>query len=294
MKRWVVFTLLAVVFYGCEKTISFDLDKAEPVLVVDGSIENGQAPIIILSSSFNYFSELTSDLLEKSFIHGAVIKLSNGSRTHQLKEYFLTNDSSNKIYYYTIDSSNLATAIIGEFGKQYTLDINVGGKAYHAVTTIPMLAKKIDSLWWKLSPNNPDTSLVVLSGRTTDPPGLGNYIRYYTKVDDGPFLPGLNSVYDDQIIDGTTYTIEIEKGIDRNEELDPDTYSFFSKGDTATVKLCNIDKVTYEFWRTMEYSYSSIGNPFSSPTKVSGNISGGALGYFGGYAAQYKTLVIPK
>ena len=294
MKRWVVFTLLAVVFYGCEKTISFDLDKAEPVLVVDGSIENGQAPIIILSSSFNYFSELTSDLLEKSFIHGAVIKLSNGSRTHQLKEYFLTNDSSNKIYYYTIDSSILATAIIGEFGKQYSLDINVGGKAYHAVTTIPMLAKKIDSLWWKLSPNNPDTSLVVLSGRTTDPPGLGNYIRYYTKVDDGPFLPGLNSVYDDQIIDGTTYTIEIEKGIDRNEELDPDTYSFFSKGDTATMKFCNIDKATYEFWRTMEYSYSSIGNPFSSPTKVSGNISGGALGYFGGYAAQYKTLVIPK
>jgi hypothetical protein len=44
----------------------------------------------------------------------------------------------------------------------------------------------------------------------------------------------------------------------------------------------------------MEYSYSSIGNPFSSPTKVLGNISGGALGYFGAYAADYKTITIPK
>jgi hypothetical protein len=44
----------------------------------------------------------------------------------------------------------------------------------------------------------------------------------------------------------------------------------------------------------MEYNYQSIGNPFSSPTKTLGNISNNGLGYFGGYAAQYVTLMIPK
>jgi hypothetical protein len=44
----------------------------------------------------------------------------------------------------------------------------------------------------------------------------------------------------------------------------------------------------------MEYSYSAIGNPFSTPIKVLGNISNGALGYFGGYGSQYHTLIIPK
>ena len=58
--------------------------------------------------------------------------------------------------------------------------------------------------------------------------------------------------------------------------------------------MTNIDKVCFDFWRTIEYSYSSIGNPFSSPTKVLSNISGGALGYFGGYAVQYKSINIPK
>jgi hypothetical protein len=131
-------------------------------------------------------------------------------------------------------------------------------------------------------------------GKIKDPPGFGNYIRFYTQTGPGPFYPGLNSVFDDQIIDGTTYDIEIEKGIDRNTKIDFDNYSFFNRGDTVTVKFCNIDKAAFDFWRTMEYSYSSIGNPFSSPTKVTGNIQGGALGYFGGYAVQYKTLVIPR
>jgi hypothetical protein len=63
-------------------------------------------------------------------------------------------------------------------------------------------------------------------------------------------------------------------------------------GDSATIKLCNIDKASYEFWRTFEYTARSIGNPFSSPTSVIGNISNGALGYFGGYAVQYKSIII--
>ena len=61
-----------------------------------------------------------------------------------------------------------------------------------------------------------------------------------------------------------------------------------------TAKLANIDKATFDFWRTMEYNYQSIGNPFSSPTVVLSNVSNNALGYFGGYAAQYKSVKIPK
>ena len=66
------------------------------------------------------------------------------------------------------------------------------------------------------------------------------------------------------------------------------TYSYFGRGDIMSVKFCNIDKAVFDFWRTMEYSYASIGNPFSSPTKVIGNISNGALGYFGGYCGAIR------
>lgn len=294
MKKLTGILLFAILLASCEKTINFSPANADPLVVVEASIENGQPPVVILTKSLNYFSQLSPELLTTSFINGADIQVSNGTLTHTLKEYAVPAGNGYTLYYYSIDSASLATAFTGAFGSSYSLNIKTGGKEYTASTTIPLLTKVIDSLWWKKAPDNPDTGKVEVMARVTDPPGFGNYIRYYTQRDNELFYPGLNSVYDDQIVDGKTYDVQVEKGVNRNEDIDFEEYSFFDRGDSVTVKFCNIDKATFNFWRTMEYSYSSIGNPFSSPTKVLGNISGGALGYFGGYACQYKSIVIPQ
>jgi hypothetical protein len=190
-----------------------------------------------------------------------------------------------------VDSTNLSTAFKGELDKSYSLQIIQDGKEYKAVTKIPKLNKRLDSIWWKPRPG--DTSEVSVLIRATDPSGFGDYVRYWTKTNRQPFLPGFTSVYDDFIIDGTTYELEVEPGFDRNSGSTTDNRAF-KKGDTVMLKLSGIDKATYDFWRTMEFTYASVGNPFSSPIKVTTNISGGALGYFGGYASQYKTIIIPR
>jgi hypothetical protein len=290
----VVIILMLTFISSCEKTVTFDLNEQEQVTVVDASIEDGRPPMVILSKSFGYFSRISPDILLNSFIHGAEVTISDGSRSERLKEYSYTIVDTNKVYYYSADSSSANGLFRGALNKAYSLEIKVGGKTFTANTTIPALAKKLDSLWWKKPPFTTDTTKAVLMTRVTDPPGLGNYIRYFTRVNNGPFLPGMTSAYDDQIIDGKTYEIEVERGVDRNADIDPEEYAFFKRGDAVTVKFTNIDRATFDFWRTMEYSYSSIGNPFSSPTKVLGNIRGGALGYFGGYAVQYVSLQIPK
>jgi len=295
MKCFGTACLLLILISACEKAINFNLDKSDSQLVVDASIENSKAPIVFLSKSLDYFSEITPDILSASFVHGAKVTISNDSTSAILKEYAVPSDSIGYVvYYYSIDSSLGPNAFLGAFGEHYSLSITVNAQQYTAETTIPVLTKKIDSLWWIPAPNNPDTTKVVVKARVTDPPGLGNYIRYFTNIDGGPFFPGLNSVFDDQIVDGTTYDIDVDKGVNRNQSIDLENYAFFYRGDTAGVRFCNIDKATFDFWRTMEYNYQSIGNPFSSPTKVLGNISNGALGYFGGYAAQYVYLIIPK
>lgn len=278
---------------SCEKAISFTPKEGTESLVVEATIENGKPPVVILTRSLQYFGRISPELLMNSFVHRAEISISNGDKTHVLKEYMEDFGAGYRIYRYSNDTT-LSTAFLGELGKQYSLKILVDGREYTANTTIPLLTKTLDTLWWKKAPDNPDTTKVVLMTRTTDPPGYGNYIRYFTKTNTEPFFPGLNSVADDQVIDGKTYEIQIDRGVDRNSEIDFEEFPFFYRGDQVTVKLCNIDKATYNFFRTLEFSYSSIGNPFSSPTKVLGNISGGALGYFGGYAAQYISLEIPK
>lgn len=286
--------LLLALLSSCEKAINFKPHDAAAAVVVEASIENSKYPTVILSHSQNYFSSISPGQLDSSFIHGADVSISNGTITDQLKEYTIPASNGYTLSYYTVDSTNPASIFKGEFGKSYSLQIKTGGKTYTATTTIPLLKRVIDSLWWIKAPNNPDSNKVVLMGRFTDPKGYGNYIRYYTSTNGGPFFPGLNSVFDDQIIDGTTYDVQIEKGVDRNQKIDMENYSYFFKGDTATVKLADIDKATFDFWRTMEYNYQSIGNPFSTPTTVLSNINGGGLGYFGGYAAQYISLIIPK
>jgi hypothetical protein len=277
---------------GCEKKVDFRLHDQPDKLVVEGIIENDQPPIVILSKSVSYFSKISADILNNSFVHGAEVFVSNGSLTHKLKEYSRSLGNNISLYYYSVDSSNLSTAFVGQLNHQYSLKIVFGGKEYTATTTIPDLTKKIDSVWWKKPPVTSDSTKVIVMVRATDPPGFGDYIRYYTKTNKEPFYPPVNSTFDDYFIDGTTYELQVDKGVDRNLSVDFDE-NFFRRGDTVGLKLSNIDKATYDFWRTMEFSYASLGDPFSSPTKVLSNIKGDALGYFGGYASQYRTIIIP-
>ncbi len=275
---------------SCEKDIIIKLDPSQTKLVVDATIENGQAPVVFLSKSLDFFSKINPEVLAASLVRNARIKIGDG-----ISEVILTEDSivrnTSKVYFYTTSGS--ALFFRGKANTKYTITIEVLGEFYTATTSIPEITRRIDSLWWEKIPFAEDTNDVRVMFKGTDRVGLGDFIRYFTKRGQEPFLPGINSVFDDQIIDGSTYTVQIDKGFDKNLEF-ADSLSNFKRGDTVTIKLCNIDKGTYDFWRTYEFSFQSIGNPFSSPTRISGNISNDALGYFGGYGAQYRTVIIPK
>ena len=291
MKQLILLTVLSILFLSCEKNIDFDLKYAEPVLVVDAQIENGQPPTVALSKSLSFFSAISIDLLANSFVHNAEVTMSNGTLTHRLKEYNVPVGNGYSIYYYGIDSTNLPTAFVGEFNKQYNLTIKVDGQVYTSKTTIPALTKIFDSLWIKPPPANVDTSKRVLMVRVIDPPGLGNYVRYYTKKNSERFLPGFNSVFNDEVVDGTTYQGQVDQGVDRNLPAPTGDEKFFTRGDTISFKLSNIDKASFNFWNTWEFNQQSIGNPFSQPGKVIGNISNGALGAFCGYASKVATII---
>ncbi len=293
-RMFVIITLLFSLS-ACEKKIDFKLKNATELLTVDASIGNGEDPVVILSKSLNYFSKVSASVLSQSIIKDAEVFITQGSKTHKLRRYDISLPGNIPFSFYSSDTANPATIIQGELGKQYGLKILWKGQEYSATTTIPQLKKKIDSLWWVKAPNMPDTSTrVVARAKITDPPGFGDYIRYFTSVNNGAFLPGFNSVFDDLLVNGTTYTVDIDRGVDRNAEFNQEDYGFFRKGDTVTVKLSNIDKATFNFWRTLEFSLQSTGNPFASPTKIIGNISNGALGYFGGYGNQFRSIIIPK
>lgn len=292
-------SILAVVcclsFWACEKVIDLVPESQDPKIVVDGSIETGQPPVVFVTESLNFFKTLTPDLLSTIFARNARITVSDGTRSVTLREYAIPSGIAGRfVFVYSTDTALPAAQMTGVAGRRYTLSIDFEGKNYTAVTTIPRLDKKFDSLWWQPAPRNPDTNRVNVFARISDPPGLGNYIRYFTSRNDSAFLPGINSVFDDNIVDGITYNIQVFRGQSRNAELDVNEFGFFRRGDRVRVKLTNIDKATYDFWRTWEQNQQNTGNPFGVPIKVLSNISNNALGIWAGYATQVDSLVIPR
>lgn len=289
MRRWSL-AVLSFIVMSCEKNINFKLDAAEPLLVVDAQIENEKEPTVVLTKSLSYFGKISPDILASTFVHNAEVFMSNGVVTHKLKEYPVSLAPGFTAFYYSLDPSDPATAFVGQVNRRYNLRIVSENKEYSSTILIPGFNALLDSVWTKPAPQNPDSNKRILIIRGTDPPGRGNYVRYFTKVNSDPFLPGENSVFDDQVIDGTTFEVQLFRGIDRNDPPSADN-NFFNKGDTITMKFCNIEKPAYAFWSTWEFAFQGIGNPFAQPNKVIGNISNGALGVFSGYAARYKTII---
>jgi len=296
---WQIGTLLAAGFMisspGCEKNIHIQVASPAQELVVEGYIESYQQPVVVLTHSLSYFSRLDTSVLSSLFVHDAQIWVTDEQLHDSILLEEKAHDTTGGMLFYDYRPPQ-GGHLVGLPGHAYDLHIQVNGKQYFARTTIPSTGIEIDSLYYLLvkpTREHPDTDRVVLFGRFYDPPQLGNYARYFTKVNSEPFYPGYRSVADDEVVNGTVFDFQLDRGVDKNQPIDPATYGTFRLGDTITVKFCDIDKATYDFWRTWEYAFTTNGNPFSVPIQILGNVPG-ALGYWGGYRVMYKSIYIPK
>ena len=70
---------------SCEKGVTFDLEESTPKIVVEGTIETNEPPIIILTRSQNFFAQITPDILANSFVRNADVYVSNGTLAHNLQ-----------------------------------------------------------------------------------------------------------------------------------------------------------------------------------------------------------------
>ncbi len=186
----IILLFLVLFITGCEKNISFKITQEAPKLVVEATIENNQAPLVYLSNSMDYFSSINPQILANSFVHNADVYISNGTLTHKLKEYTIPLAPGYSVYYYSIDSANLATAFPGQLNTHYSLRVISGGKEYDAETDIPRITRRIDSLYWQQAPAGNDSNKVFLMLKAYDPPGFGDYVRYFTKRNREQFFPG--------------------------------------------------------------------------------------------------------
>lgn len=269
-----------IMLNSCEKELSLNLPDNSGQLVVEGWIEQGKNPQILLSLSAPYFSTIDSSNIRNYAVLGAKVTVTSGSQVE-----ILTLKPSTAYfppYYY------FGTELTGKLNSTYKLLIENQGENYYASTTIPNLVIP-DSVWFeKLNPNDTSGLLWV---KFTDDPQTSNYYRMLTKRlgKDKHFVPTLTSVFNDQLFNGEQISISLYRGESNILELGKD--HSFSVGDTIVLKFSSIDKNSYDFWHTIQENRISSANPFAaSEIKVISNIHDG-LGSWCGYAAVYDTII---
>lgn len=302
-----------LLFSSCQKTITVEIPPAKEKIVVDGRIEAGISPYVILTHNMPYFGNTDLTSIEKLFIHNAVIKVSDGTNTATLTEYcsksipdsllpivaaFTGVDSTflrnfNYCIYTTFDPS-----MMGVTGKTYNLTVDVDGKTLTSSTKI-LPAIPLDTLWCKYEKTNvAGDSLGFIWGHLTDPVSESNAYRWLAmrQGKDFSFVPPPGAAFDDKFINGQSFDFAYNRGKVQNSTAPDDQNEesgYFKRGDTVVVKFCTIERAAYNFFRQVDELTYNQGNPFASPSSVPTNLypSADALGLWCAYGVATHTVI---
>jgi len=293
-KTIAILTVLTTLLVSCTKEINVNIPDAETKVVVQGVIENGEHPYVILTRSASYFAPI-QEWLDSIFILDATVIISDGSTTDTAMME-VDNNVMAPLPYFVYRSH----AITGEVGKTYSLKVIALGKTITASTTIPNPVP-LDSLWFEIDPGSHSDSLGFVWARLNDPPELGNYYAWFSKVlgQDARFLAPGGYTFDDKFFNGQSIPFPYQRPRDPVNPPPDDPNAppswYFITGDTVAIKFCTMDYYHYEYLDRLEALQDGGDNPFGTPAVLPTNLSDGALGYWGGFACTYDTVVcIPQ
>lgn len=308
---------LTALLSACEKEITVELPGMEPRIVVEGTIEPGQPPIVILTRTQGYFEALGPAALANMFVRNAVVTVDHGDGPIQLDQICTGSLTPEQQVLFSeltgMDPALLAAAdiciyssaspaLFGEVGRTYDLRVEADGQVLTSTTTIPTPVA-LDSVWFKLALERPgDDTLGYAWARLTDPDTLGNCYRWMARrisrgpdgrAEDPPFISPLGNTFQDKYMNGLTVDMDFIRGRQFFNDQPEDSLSeagFYKVGDTIAVKFVSIGFNEHEFYTSYDENVGSAGDLFSTPVNARTNIQGG-LGIWAGWGVYADTII---
>ncbi|WP_242499218.1 DUF4249 domain-containing protein [Flavobacterium sp. 140616W15] len=283
MKKYILF-LLMIVVWSCNDDIFSDGIKLESKLAVEGWIEEGDGPQVILSRTIPINDVVDSTNVLNHVIRSAKITVSDGETTEVLRVK-KDNDRIPPFIYF-------GSEIIGKAGKTYTLKIEYLNRIVEATTSIPNTVPIASAIYEKK--NVADTTGYIFI-KFDDPVNEKNYYQIATKVDkkEPIFVPAFYGNLDDDNFDSHSVSMQVNRGrlFFPKSKFTP----YFTDGDLIFVKLRTMNKEVFNFWNSWQNEIVNSKNPiYPSNTSLKSNIKGG-VGIWAGYGqstVQVKT--VPK
>ena len=265
MKRLSLIFLSVLLLAGCERAEQ----PGESQLVVEGWIESGGHPVVMVSESIGIATGLAIDAREMMdhVAKWAKVSVSDGTET-----VVLTGMSDSQYFPPYIFTSSKVT---GEVGKTYELTVEYKDYSARARTTIPEPVP-LDSAYVE----SVSDSLCSVVCTFTDPAPKGNCYKVFTKTEgkDSHYHPSALATVSDDNLDGPTkmFLYSTQRLMDYvdmpNMKLD----------ETLWIKLCTMDRGSFEYWNNFEIMLASNAFGTFFENSLDSNMQG-ALGYWAGY-----------
>ena len=257
-----------------------DLNQNTPQLVVEGYIDDGGFPVVMITTSLAITNETQRlDSLASHLLRWATVSVSDGEN-----EVLLTgkiDESYFPPYIYT------TSRMRGQQGKTYKLKVKYGEYKAEATTTIPLCAQ-IDTV---IVTQTEVDSLCQITLGFNDNPESKDYYKVFVKkgMRSKQWISSFLGVVNDDVLNGYA-----EIAVNQGQFL-PDTVAFtpfFCYDDTVAVKFARIDEEAYRFWNDYENYISLSRNPmFPLTQNLRSNIKGGMGCWYGcGATIQYLPL----
>lgn len=279
-KRYLQYLLLLpFLLNGCVD--ESDINDFEYKLAVEGWIEEGSIPYVILTQSNPLISTIDTASVENMVIRWAKVSVSDGEQTEVLSGRVDKNYFPPFIY--------RGGKMIGKSGKTYTLKVEYSGRTWTAETYIPA-AVSLQSIESKATTEK--DSLFSIEATFNDPATEKNYYKFYTliKNKNTRYIPSLMGNLDDNLFNGQTKETIVNQGIDQKSVKE--FTSHFNVKDTVSVKFCTMSKFGFDYWTAYENELINGQNPlFPANQNLPTNISDGGLGIWCGYAAREYPVI---
>ena len=256
---YIIALLLLIFNTSCEKVILIELNEADQKIVVDAIVSNDSIQnYVILSKSGGFYQ---SNDFEAVIGANVTITDDNGAS-------FIMSETADG--YYTNPT------LIGQLKTTYNLEVIADNQTITGSTYLPDTTR-LDSLsyFWN-SGGFGDPAWFVLM-HWSDEGAEENYYRFKPTIN-GYKENGI-SLLDDLLINGITTQYPLF-------DVEVDTF------DILTVEFIEIDKGTYNYLKVLGEIDSGDNGTSAAPGNPDSNLSGEALGFFGGYAITRASVII--
>lgn len=284
-------TLLLLAATACTERIDLDLESADPVIVIYGTVTDTLGyQSISISSSVPYF-----DKADNPAVSGALVSITApDNETWQLYE-----SETEKGLYRTDEPK------AGKAGSSYHLRVECdfdgdGARELYEATSSMLPTFNMDSVE-VIQIHHMGRSRFTACLYAQEPAGEDFYVSKYFVNDSLVTKLSEYGLMDDALTDGQylngimVYNFSDRRQIDDYDEEEQNRRKFVSPGDTVTVEFARVEEGYFNFI-TQAQRMKNGENPMfgGPPSNIQGNISNGGAGYFAAFSRTSMKTVVPQ